>query len=231
MLQHPLLPFGVATVAEYCATILDAAAAAHGRAVFAVPGGRSPGPIISELAGMIDSFLRQRLHLIWVDERAVPKNHSDRNDAAILAAWDAGGPRPLGVHPMPAEADDLEAAAEAYCATLRQLKADQGPDLTLLGIGEDGHFASCFPAHAGLGELGPVFAVYDSPKPPPRRLSLALPVIAGSTHLVVLALGHDKGLRIREALRAEDCNNPVSLLPGSRCRVFCDDAALAAAVT
>lgn len=231
MLQHPLLPFTVETVAEFCYATLDQAAAARGRATFAIPGGRSPGPILSRLAAMADPFLRANLHLLWVDERAVPVGDSERNDAGTLAAWDEGGPRPAGVHPMPAEADDLEVAAQAYADTLRSLGAEQGPDLALLGIGEDGHFASCFPNHPALDELGPVFAIYDSPKPPARRLSLALPVIANARQVVILALGHDKGLRIRDALRAVDPGNPVSLLPGDRCHIFCDDAALSAALS
>ena len=108
MLQHPLLSFSVDTIAEFMYTTLDAAAAARGKALLAVPGGRSPGPIIERLAGMCDPFVRDRLHVFWVDERAVPQNHSDRNDAAILAAWDRGGPRPAGIHPMPAHEADLE---------------------------------------------------------------------------------------------------------------------------
>lgn len=229
MLQHPLLPYGADTVAEFCYTELDRAAAARGRATLAIPGGRSPAPVLSALAGMVDDFLRPRLHLLWVDERAVPQNHEQRNDAPTLAAWDQGGARPAGVHPMPAQEEDLEAAAAAYGDTLRQLGCHQGLDLALLGIGEDGHFASCFPNHSGLNELGPVFAVYDSPKAPPRRLSLALPLIANSSAIVILAMGADKGARIAQALRASEPSNPVSLLPGERCRVFCDDEALAVA--
>lgn len=229
MLQHPLLPFGAETVAEYCYTELDRAAAAQGRTTLAIPGGRSPGPVITHLAAMIDPFLRARLHLLWVDERAVPLDHADRNHSPLLAAWDAGGKRPAHVHIMPAEADDLEAAAQSYASTLREIGADQGCDVALLGIGEDGHFASCFPNHPGLDDLGPVFAIYDSPKPPPRRLSLALPVIAASRSIVILAFGADKGLRIKDGIQQADPGNPVSLLPGDRCRIFCDDDALASA--
>ena len=229
MLQHPLLPFSVDTIAEFIYTTLDAAAAARGRATLAVPGGRSPGPIIERLAAMCDPFVRKNLHLFWVDERAVPQNHGDRNDGAILGAWDSGGPRPANVHPMPAHREDLEAAAEDYSTTMRNNGAGEGFDVCLLGIGEDGHFASCFPKHAGLNELGPVFSIYDSPKPPPKRLSVALPIIANSEHIIVLALGTDKGMRIKQALSSESSANPVSLLPGNKCRVFCDDDALTAA--
>ena len=229
MLQHPLLPFSVDTIAEFIYTTLDAATAARGKATLAVPGGRSPGPIIERLAAMCDPFVRDRLQLFWVDERAVPQNHGDRNDAAILAAWDRGGPRPAGVHAMPAHEDDLEQAAQAYATTLREHGGDNGFDVVLLGIGEDGHFASCFPNHPGLDELGPVFAIYDGPKPPPKRLSVALPVIANSEHVIVLTLGDEKGERIKAALNGEGPANPVSLLPGAKCRVFCDDAALNAA--
>ena len=49
-----------------------------------------------------------------------------------------------GVHPMPAHFEDLESAAEDYADSL-QHGAAEGFDVRLLGIGEHGHFASCFP--------------------------------------------------------------------------------------
>ena len=42
-----MLPYSPLTVAEALATVLDAAAAARGRATLAIPGGRSPGPVLT----------------------------------------------------------------------------------------------------------------------------------------------------------------------------------------
>lgn len=224
-----MLPYSPAIVAEALAQILDRAAAARGRATLAIPGGRSPGPVLTALAGILDTFVRDRLHLVWLDERAVPVGHADRNDAPTLAAWDAGGPRPRWVHPMPAEEADLEAAAARYAEVLATATGGQDLDACLIGIGEDGHFASLFPDHPGLKELTPVFAVLDSPKPPPRRLTLSLGVIRRSHAQVILALGAAKGAVARVAAQGPRSDLPISLLPRDRSIWYVDDAALAAA--
>ncbi|MBA2480655.1 MAG: 6-phosphogluconolactonase, partial [Planctomycetes bacterium] len=86
-----MLPYHPATVAEGVHQLLDRAAAGQGRATLAIPGGRSPGPVLTALSGLCDHFLRKRLHLLWLDERAVAVGDPDRNDGPTLAAWRAGG--------------------------------------------------------------------------------------------------------------------------------------------
>ena len=224
-----MLPYLPETVAEAIAALLDEAAFARGRATLAIPGGRSPGPVLTALAHCLSPFVRERLHLLWLDERGVPVGHPDRNDAPTLAAWEAGGALPAFVHRMPAEAEDLEAAALSYTATLHAATGGGPLDVSLVGIGEDGHFASLFPNHAGLTDLAEVFAISDSPKPPPRRLSLGLGPISQSRKLVILALGSAKGAVAKRAWAGPDRAIPVSLLPASRCVWYLDDAAAAAA--
>jgi 6-phosphogluconolactonase len=220
-----MLPYLPTTVAEGLAAILDEAAAVRGRATLAIPGGRSPGPVLTELARILTPFVRQRLHLLWLDERAVPRGHADRNDAPTLAAWQAGGPLPAHVHIMPAEAADLDAAADTYAATLAGATGGDPLDLCLIGIGEDGHLASLFPDHAGLSELGTVFAVTDSPKPPPRRLTLGLGPISQARQRLVLALGAAKGDVYRRAQQGPQRGLPISLLPKTGTTWYLDDAA------
>jgi 6-phosphogluconolactonase len=225
-----MLPYQPATVAEAILAHLDQAAATRGRATLAIPGGRSPGPVLTALARLCPEFVRARLHLLWLDERAVPCGHADRNDAPTLAAWQAGGALPAAVHPMPAEQADLDAAAQAYALTLREATGGSGViDVCLIGIGEDGHLASLFPHHAGLQDLSEVFAIHDSPKPPPRRLTLSLPVLHRARQHLVLALGAAKGAIVARAKRGPDPAIPVSLLPRDRTVWYLDDAAVASA--
>ena len=66
-----------------------------------------------------------------------------------------------------------------------------GPN-PLLGVGGDGHIASLFPSHPALEATGLCVAITDSPKPPPQRLSLSLPVLAAVSHAVLLARGSGK---------------------------------------
>jgi 6-phosphogluconolactonase len=222
-----ILPYMPTTVAEAIASFLDEAAAARGRATLAIPGGRSPGPVLTALAGILTPFVRQRLHLLWLDERAVPVGHPDRNDLPTLAAWQQGGDLPAHVHPMPAESADLDAAADLYAHTLATATGGDPIDVCLIGIGEDGHFASLFPQHPGLSDLGDVFVIRDSPKPPAARLSLGLVPIVRARQRLVLALGAAKGDMARRSRIGADRAVPVSLLPAAGTVWYLDDAAAA----
>lgn len=199
-------------VAEVILDELRRAVDKHGLVTMAIPGGRSPGPVLTALAGRMPDEVRCRLHLFWVDERSLPPGDKERNSSATLAAWKRGGPLPAHVYPMPAEYQDLEAAAREYGGTLDKVTEARPLDLCLLGVGEDGHLASLFPDHPGLRRSEPVFAVYDSPKPPLRRVTLSLPVISSAGLRIVLASG-EKGLLFNRAGKGPDPSLPVSLLP------------------
>lgn len=227
-MTHHYQTYDPQRIATVCQEILNQAYTQRGRATFALAGGRSPAAVIQHLAEQLSRDVLQGLHLFWVDERACPKGHELRNDHSTLAAWQSKGALPAHIHPMPAEMEDLEAAASTYQQTLLNQQAEQGFDLILLGMGEDGHVASCFPDHPGLHISEPVFAVYDSPKPPERRLSLSLALMSASPELILLVLGAEKGLRLAQALQGPRTSNPISLLPLQRMQIFCDPAAEAA---
>jgi 6-phosphogluconolactonase len=80
-----------------------------------------------------------------------------------------------------------------------------------------------------LKDLSPVFAVTDSPKPPPRRLTLGLGVLSRARAHLVLARGAAKGPVAARARRGPDPALPVSLLPAPVTSWYLDDAAAAAA--
>ena len=91
---------------------------------------------------------------------------------------------------------DLDQAAEAYAAELGGTVLD----ICLLGLGPDGHVASLFPEHPSSYAEGDVIAVRSSPKPPPERISLTLPVINRSREVWFVVSGADKAAAAKMAL-------------------------------
>jgi 6-phosphogluconolactonase len=155
-----------------------------------------------------------RTHVFWVDERAVPPDHPDSNFREARRRWlePAGAPE-RSLHRMPGDAADLEAAADAY---RRDLHAVLGPapqlDCVLLGAGADGHVASLFPGRPSLDSDALVLAIDDSPKPPPRRLTLGLSMLVHANRVIALVLGASKAAMIREVVEQDDSTLPLALV-------------------
>jgi 6-phosphogluconolactonase len=140
------------------------------------------------------------VQILFADERAVPAEHPDSNYRLVREAL----LEPLGVplanaHRMDADAPDLEAAARAY-----EPQFEARLDLLVLGVGEDGHTASIFPGSPLVIERQRwVAAVVDSPKPPPRRLTITPRVIREAREAVVMVTGADKADAVARALEGD----------------------------
>lgn len=110
----------------------------------------------------------------------------------------------------------VEDAAREYEFTIRQLvkirtigvsESNDCPkfDLILLGLGPDGHVASLFPHHPAL-ELSEEWVTYitDSPKPPPERITFALPVINSASNIAIVAVGEENAMAARLSILTDN---------------------------
>ncbi len=193
-------------------TLASAVAARLGERVAQVQdAGRRPRVVLT--GGSIAIAIYERLEAeaadwtdveLWFgDERFVPAGHEDRNDRQADDAFLTRlGVPAENVHRMPAHGCDLAmaAAADAYTETL-----PDGPfDVVLLGLGPDGHIASLFPGLPQVheSERGCI-EVFGSPKPPPERLSLTVPVLRRGEAVWFLVSGEGKADAVARALADE----------------------------
>jgi 6-phosphogluconolactonase len=100
---------------------------------------------------------------------------------------------------------DLDAAAVAYDHVLAANAEEGQPapdfDVHLLGMGGEGHINSLFPDTPAVQETSRlVLGVSDSPKPPPRRITLTLPAIQRSREVWLVASGGAKADAVAAAI-------------------------------
>jgi 6-phosphogluconolactonase len=105
-------------------------------------------------------------------------------------------------------------------------------DLVLLGLGEDGHTASLFPGESDEVASSPAVyrAIFNSPKPPPERVTLGYGAIAAAQQVWMLASGGAaKEKAFRESLIA-DGRTPFGrvLRDRNETRIFSDIVAIQA---
>ncbi|EIN13565.1 6-phosphogluconolactonase [Punctularia strigosozonata HHB-11173 SS5] len=208
-----------------------------GRFAVAISGGSLP----KQLNGLIGKpgVKWDKWQVYYADERVVPLDHEDSNHRLCTDELFSKVPIPSeNIHTIDYSlADDLEELSDAYEKELihefAMKDAARFPvfDLILLGFGPDGHTASLFPGHPLLSEEDRWVAyIEDSPKPPPKRITLTYPVINHAARVAFVAAGAGKADTLHTLL-----DEPEKGLPASRVRLmqpgqvywFVDDAAAA----
>jgi 6-phosphogluconolactonase len=180
-----------------------------------------------------------KVHLFWGDDRFVPAADDERNDKqAREALLDHIDIPAANVHAMPASdgefGDSIEDAAAAYEQVLAA-NADEGSptpdfDVHLLGMGGEGHVNSLFPHTAATRETERlVVGVTDSPKPPPRRITLTLPAVSRSREVWLVVAGAEKSDAVAAAVGGAAADDvPAAGAAGREATVWLLDEAAAA---
>lgn len=184
---------------EACARMTKAIQEAirdRGTATIALSGGSSPFDAYSLLAKETVDW--NKVHVYFVDDRAVPPTHERSNYAnAKKALLDPAQIPEANIHRMRGEASDLEVAAAEYEAELRDtVKSKLGGlpslDLLVMGIGDDGHTASLFPGDPTVHVTDKLVAAVPAKPGREARLTLTAPILENARASVVLVLGKAK---------------------------------------
>ena len=211
-----------AAVAERTLAAADQAVQQRGHFVIVLAGGNTPRGVYELLCSGAANW--SKWHVYFGDERCAPRDDPARNSRMAEAAWLGHVPIPARqVHEMPAELGPIE-AAKRYAATLESVGEF---DLVLLGLGEDGHTGSLFPAHdpGRCANAPSVLAVLDAPKPPAHRVTMSARRFSRTKEAIFIVTGEEK----REAVqrwRAGKCLSACATTPRTGVDVFVGGAIL-----
>ena len=189
----------------------------------ALAGGTTPQRAYELLAGVDGAW--DHVHLWLGDERCVPAGDPQSNARMVRESL-LGNERaaPPVLHEV-ASPEVPEDAAWLYGLALLGRMPDAVFDIVLLGMGPDGHTCSLFAGHPVLDVAqAPVAPVRGSPKPPPERITLTLPVVRAARLTLLLATGAEKRDALAAAL-AGDRSIPLARLGDGLDEVACDRAA------
>ncbi len=217
--------------------LLAAAISELGTFKIALSGGSTPKLLYECLAGTPyrDRFPWSRVHWFWGDERFVPHDDAMSNYRMVHDALFAHVPVPIAnIHPIATEGLHPDKSAEQYERTLKaayggEYLEPERPlfDVTLLGLGEDGHTASLFPETTVLGERHRWVAA-DVGAKAEARITLTYPAIESSRRVAFLVAGRGKR-EVFAAVQREGCTLPAARVhPVGSLTWFVDRAAAGA---
>jgi 6-phosphogluconolactonase len=191
------------------------AIAENGTFKLVLAGGSTPEKVYRLLAQADADW--SKWFIYYGDERCLPAAHADRNSLMAKQAFLEKVAIPdAQIFTIPAElGPDL--AAKKY----QQIVASALPfDMVLLGMGEDGHTASLFPGHQHpKDELA--HAVYNSPKPPPERVSISAKALSNTGQLIFLITGTNKQEAVKNWRSGQDLPI-VKIAPENHVDIYID---------
>lgn len=184
-----------AAAADRLGEALEAGLRDRGAATMALAGGGTPGDIYRRLSERPLDW--SRVSVTLTDERWVDAASPDSNARLVRETLLQGLAAQARLVPLK---DDTSRTPEAAARAADAALASTWPlDAVLLGMGDDGHFASLFPGsptlRAGLDPSGRdrVIAVpAGEPAPPQPRISLTLPAVLHTRLLLLVIRGSEK---------------------------------------
>lgn len=190
---------------DYSAKILSDALTQYRKTSLVVPGGNTP-------RHYLPSFGRQSLRwrdvtVTLSDERWVDTTTAASNERLINQHFLAYMPEAADFVGLKTDHSKPEQAIETVNKRLANLPLPF--NLTVLGLGEDGHIASLFPGMNPDLENNHLCIAAEPPVAPSSRLSLSLPLLASSRNIAVVVTGAAK----RQLINKLTCTVPDQKIP------------------
>jgi len=228
----------IAAAGDRLVAAITGAIAARGKALIVLTGGGTGIGLLEHVRAHDGGVDWSKVYLFWGDERFVPADDDERNEKqareALIDHIDIPAGNVLAMAASDGEfGEDLDAAAAHYAQVLAHA-AESGStapafDVHLLGMGGEGHINSLFPhSPATLETERLVVGVENSPKPPPRRITLTLPAVQRSREVWLVVSGEAKADAVAAAIGgAKPADVPAAGAVGTDATVWLLDAGAA----
>lgn len=193
------------SLAECVVSGLEGALNLRDYATLAVSGGSTPRPLFQALSRCDIDW--SRVLITQVDERWVPEDHPDSNARLIREELLQNRASKARFKSMRVGPDNAFSAEEAVAAQLADFR--DAIDVTVLGMGEDGHTASFFPNSEQLDAALDVDSqalclALRPPAAPHDRMTLSLATVLRSRQLYLHITGAGKLAVLERALTEGD---------------------------
>ncbi len=191
------------------------ALAERGEFRIALAGGNTPRPIYTEFGQIACDLPWEQVRFTFGDERCVPPDDAESNyRMARETLFEPFSIPEKSILRMRGEIEP-HLAAQEYEDNMTLLAAQHGEtiyrhDLMLLGMGGDGHTASLFPGTAALKEQVRRVVANFVPKFDCWRLTMTLPLLNHSRHVLFLVNGEKSPELLEQVL------NGVEEFPASK---------------
>ncbi len=204
MIQEHRFANATAMADALCAAVvsrLQAALSARGLASLIVSGGKTPLALFERLTNTRIDW--SSVHIALADERWVPLDDPGCNERFVrdhLLRGPAAAAQFVGMKNAA-----LTASHGAAAAWSAHAKIPRPIDCVLLGMGDDGHTASLFPANSNLAAsldetAAPGCVAMRAPIEPHERLSLNLAALIDARDILVSSTGESKWQVYQSAL-------------------------------
>ncbi|MFT3739846.1 MAG: 6-phosphogluconolactonase [Breznakibacter sp.] len=196
-------------LARYFANILKKKTGNRDKVYLAISGGSTPQHIFDVMANeFANDIAWDKLFVFWVDERCVPPAHAESNYRMTYVHLLSKVPIPAShIFRVKTELGNQEALQDYISTINTHVPKHLGIprfDLTVLGMGDDGHTASIFPHEIQLWHSPDVCTLGHHPQSGQVRVTLTGKIINHSEQIIFLVTGSNKSEKLKEIFGNSD---------------------------